>query len=215
MKPNHVAAVAFALIAPCSPLLAPSVGAQGLYQDREFAAGVQARTYSFDNLGTESISQVALPVAVIFPVTTRFSIDIGGAWARTTVAPEGAPEQSFSGFTDTQIRAAYVFGRDAVVATLLMNLPTGEETTSLSEFAVAGAASSSFLSFPVPTYGTGTSMTGGLAAALPAGAWNFGLAGSLRISSSYEPFTGQGEDFTYDPGVEGRVRVGVDRLVGS
>jgi hypothetical protein len=142
-------------------------------------------------------------------------VDLGTAWATTTVTASGGTDESFSGLTDTQVRLASVFGRDAVVASLLVNLPTGDQSTSLTKFAVVGAASSNFLSFPVPTYGTGTWVTGGVAAAFPAGPWTLGVAASVRVSGSYEPFTDSGEDFTYDPGIETRMRLAVDRLVGS
>lgn len=189
---------------------------EGIFQERAVAGGVEARQYDFDaGLGSESIRQVALPFAAVIPVTDRFSVDVGTAWATTTVTGSGGADETFSGLTDTQIRMAYVFGRDAVVASLLVNLPTGDQSISLTKFAVVGAASSNFLSFPVPTYGTGTWATGGMAAALPAGPWTLGVAASVRVSGSYEPFTDSGEDFTYDPGLETRIRLGADRLVGS
>lgn len=50
--------------------------------------------------------------------------------------------------------------------------------------------------------------------AVPAGDWNVGLAGSLRWSAEYTPYRDGQAAFAYQPGIEGRVRAGVDRLVG-
>ena len=206
----------FAALPLALALAAPLVAQEGIFSERAMAGGIEARRYDFDaGLGSESIRQVAFPFAAVIPLTDRFSVDVGTAYATTTVAGSGGAEESFSGLTDTQVRMAYVFGRDVVVASLLVNLPTGDQSISLTKFAVVGAASSNFLSFPVPAYGTGTWATGGVAAAFPAGAWTLGVAASARVSGSYEPFTDSGDDFTYDPGIETRLRLGVDRLVGS
>ena len=45
-----------------------------------------------------------------------------------------AGKHPFSGFTDTQLRGSYVFGNDRVVTSLMVNVPTGQETQSLKEF---------------------------------------------------------------------------------
>jgi hypothetical protein len=72
---------------------------------------------------------------------------------------------------------------------------------------------SNFLSFPVSGLGTGVGVTGGLAYATRMGSWNVGLAGSMRYLGPYEPFSDVVA--TYTPGLEGRIRAGVDRLVGA
>ena len=62
--------------------------------------------------------------------------------------------------------------------------------------------------------GTAVGLTGGLALAARAGAWNFGLAGSMRYLGHYETT----EDTTavlVTPGIEARVRAGLDRLLGE
>jgi len=49
------------------------------------------------------------------------------------------------------------------------------------------------------------------------GNWGIGLAGSFRWSGKYSPFSGTGglDSLTYEPGVEGRVRLGADRTAGQ
>ena len=187
-------------------LIAGRAGAQeNLVTSKSVITGVQARSYKIED-GTET-RQFAFPLAFVMPVAERLSIDIGVYYASTE--SEG---NTLSGLTDTQVRASYVFGRDALVATLMVNLPTGK-TQEFDQTATSGAAAANFLSFPVNAYRTGTSVTGGLAAATELGSWNVGIAGSLRMSGEYEPFSDI--DTRYSPGTEARIKLGLDRLVGS
>jgi hypothetical protein len=181
-------------------------GAQeNLVRSPALISGVQARGYSIED-GPKT-SQFAFPFAFAMPVNDRLSFDVGTYFASTE-----ADDNSISGFTDTQVRGSYVFGRDAVVATLMVNLPTGKRQTQAESF-TTGAASTNFLSFPVNAYRTGTSVTGGLAAATELGSWNVGMAGSFRVSGEYEPFSD--DSVTYSPGAEARVKLGLDRLLGN
>lgn len=196
--------------------LPAAVSAQNtLYPDASAVSGVEVRQYGFDSkFGIDHVRQIAVPFAVVIPLGQRFSFDIGTWYASTTVASD-AGDDTFSSLTDTQVRLAYTFGADAVVASVVVNLPTGKETTTQSQFGVAAGASSNFLLFPVNTYGTGTSVTPGVAAATTLGAWNVGLAASVRWSAEYQPFSdAASSDLKYQPGVEARVRLGFDRLLG-
>jgi hypothetical protein len=173
-------------------------------------SGIQARGYSVD--GGFNTRQFAVPIAVVVPVNERFSFDVGTYFASTRSSDSSGAATTVSGLTDTQIRGSYVFGRDALVATLMVNLPTGKKQTT-AESGVLGVAAANFLSFPVNSYRTGLSVTGGLAVATELGSWNVGLAGSLRMSGEYTPFTN--DSLTYAPGTEGRIKLGVDKLLGS
>ncbi|HWA15133.1 MAG TPA: hypothetical protein VG817_01785 [Gemmatimonadales bacterium] len=192
-----------------------AVQAQSLFPQASLLGGIEAKQYSFgDDFGLDHIRQVAIPLAVTVPLGKRASFDIGTYYATTSVKGDGIDE-SISGFTDTQLKLSYVFGTDALVASVAVNLPTGQEKTSSSDFSVGASASSTFLLFPVNTYGTGTSVTPGLAGATTLGDWNVGLAASVRWSAEYQPFDDDDlEDARYKPGVETRIRLGVDRLFG-
>lgn len=187
-----------------------------LYSTRSAVTGVEVRQYGFDSkFGVDHVRQIAVPFAVAVPLGRRFSFDIG-TWYASTAVKSDAGTETFSSLTDTQLRLAYVLGNDALVASVVVNLPTGKETTTQAQFGVGSQASSNFLLFPVNTYGTAFSVTPGLAAATSLGDWNVGVSGSLRWSGEYKPFNdGNDPDFKYQPGVEGRIRLGVDRLVGK
>lgn len=180
--------------------------------------GVQARGYTFENgFGTDRIAQVAFPLVAVIPLGERFTLDMGSHYATTIIRPEAGQTQTYHGFTDTQLRGSYVFGRDAVVASVVLNLPTGERPTA-SQAAIAGQAASSFLLLPVNSYYNGFSATAGLAVAQRLGRWNVGFASSARIGARYRPYSAGPDSITrieYNPGVEERFRVGVDRLVGA
>lgn len=209
MRTFSIAALAAFLAAP------GALGAQqNLYPQASIVGGVEARQYSFgSNFVVDQLRQISVPLGAIVPVGQRFSFDIGSSYAVTTVK-DSAGSRSFSGLTDTQIRGSYVFGNDVLVASLMVNLPTGKATTTLSKFGISSAASSNFLLFPVNSYGAGFSVTPGLAAATTAGSWNLGLAGSVRLSAKYNPFS-DNTGVSYKPGLETRLRAGADRLLGS
>jgi hypothetical protein len=118
-------------------------------------------------------------------------------------------------FTDTQVRGAVVIGRDVAVATVLVNLPTGLDRASARDYTVIGAISPALLGFPVASYASGFSVTTGLAGAVQAGNWSMGLAASFRLGSEFTPYADAEGPITYKPGVEGRVRAGVDGVIGQ
>lgn len=194
----------------------PGTGvAQYLPESRAVSTGVEARYYRFgQNLAVRSIGQVAVPIAAVFPLG-RVTMDVGTWYAATTLTRVDGFRETVTGITDTQVRAAWVLGSDAVVLTALANLPTGANRLDVTEFAVIAATSSSFLAFPVNNYGSGLSLTLGAAGALNAGEWNLGLAGSARVSADHTPFVDADGPFSYQPGLEVRFRAGADRIVSG
>ncbi len=193
-----------------------SAAAQAFGSEGAVFLGAEARSYSFrQQFAVSGVRQIAFPAGILIPVG-RLSIDIGGYYAATTLQRLDGSSHTVSGPTDTQVRASYVIGRDAVVASVMVNLPTGLDRLDPTDFNVLGAVSSAFLVFPVNSYGNGSSVTGSLAGVLPVGSWNLGLAASIRRNGEFTPLvqTDIGP-ITYHSGVEGRVRAGVDRLVGS
>ena len=203
-------ALALATLALAGPVFAQYVPEPGA-----LSTGFEARYYRFgQDLVVKSLGQIAMPLAVVFPVG-RFTIDAGAWIAATTLTRIDGYRETVTGVTDTQIRAAYVLGSDALVLTAMVNLPTGAENLTAAEYSVLTAASSSFLAFPVNAYGSGASVTLGAAGAMRAGPWNLGLAGSARLSQEFTPFEDIDGGFTYQSGLEARARFGADRLVGN
>lgn len=196
-------------------VLTGSLAAQGtnaLYPNASALGGFDYQRYGFDKTYvTQSASQWSLPVVLVAPLGRQASVDFTTHYAHTEFESNGTV--SYSGLTDTQLRLLYTIGQQRAVASLLLNLPTGKHSFPATQFAVATAISSNYLSFPVNSLGSGFGLTTGLAYAVPAGAWNIGLAGSVRYQASYRPFTS--DTFDYNPGLEGRIRFGADRLIGQ
>lgn len=190
--------------------------ADALYPRTTALTGWELRGYHFSaGLPVRSTTQWHVPVVVVTPLGRRMSLDLTTHVASARVSTYGGASESLSGLTDSQLRLLYTLERDRAVASISLNLPTGRRSVSTSEFQVAGAVGSNYLSFPVSSFGTAFGVTAGLAYARPlgGGAWNVGLSGSVRYLGAYEPFSDQA--VAYDPGIELRVRTGVDRLVGE
>lgn len=201
------------LLLPC--LLAPPGSAQSLGRPPLVFGGMEFREYRFAEAVTvASIRQLAVPLGAAAS-RGRLSADIGAYWASTTLTRPDGRFRRVTGLTDTQVRLGLVLGRDAGVASLVVNLPTGRDRMNPVDFDVLGTVSSSFLAYPVNAYANGASVTAALAGVLPAGGWNLGLAGSVRANHSFTPVVDPvAGPLTYRAGLEGRLRAGVDRLVG-
>lgn len=198
-----------------TPALAVAQASDALYSRATALTGVEYRGFSFEGATFPNTMQFRIPVIAVVPIGRQVSLDVATNFASSRTEGAGG-DLTLSGLTDTQIRALYTVSRDRVVASVGLNLPTGQQKLTSEEFAVAGAVSSTFLSFPVASVGMGFSATGGLAWAQPVGAWSLGLSGSFRYQGSYTPTS----DTTlglkeYSPGTEIRVRAGLDRLLGQ
>ena len=209
MRSLHLALLALCVAAP--------VAAQGngFYDGRTVGAGLQFKTYSFGSGAQfQKASQFAIPIAMVYPVNSRLSFDVGTSYATTSTTTVTDGDHSVSGLTDVQLRGAYTLGRDLAVLSLVVNLPTGIKFDS-TDAITAGAAASNFLLFPVNSYANGLSVTGGGGIAKKLGDWGVGLAGSFRWSNKYSPYTGSLSTLSYEPGFEGKIRLGADRDLGE
>ncbi len=176
--------------------------------------GAEYRSLSFDaGIGTKTVTELVVPVGLVFPFSNRFTVDIGTRFARAQRTDETGGSGTITGLTDIQARAVVQLISDKALFTLTANIPTGKTKLSNDELAVAGAIGSNLFPFPVANFGSGASVTTGLALALPLGGWALGIAGSYRMSGSFTPLAGV--DSTYRAGAEVRIRAGVDRVIGQ
>jgi hypothetical protein len=162
----------------------------------------------------ERIDQWALPVAVSVPIGERLFVDVATAYASVEVSPLGrdGARSTVRGLTDTQLRARWTLGADAVILTAGVELPTGTSAIAEDEIAAAGRIGNDFLAFPISNMGSGLAATAGAAVARPLGAWNVGAGVSARYSGAYDVYDGDATpDVRYQPGSEVRVRIGGDR----
>lgn len=200
----------------CAGLPTTFADAQSSFRSTAVIGGLEFRTYRFAApLPVRRITQTALPFGAITTVG-RLTFDLGTYWAATALTRDDGGYRRVTGFTDTQARVALALGRDRAIASVVFNLPTGLDRMAPADFDVLGAVSSPFLGFPVNAYANGGSVTVALATAVSVGGWNLGAAGSLRASRTFTPVVDPvAGPLNYRAGVEGRLRVGVDRLVGQ
>jgi hypothetical protein len=179
----------------------------------------QFHSYTVNAPSNLKVSEFAVPLFVLVPLSPSFTIDVGTSYARSHVEQTvlgKTTTSEISGVTDSQIRGHYVIGNDFIVLTAGVNIPTGQSTIPESKLVAASLIGSDFLSFPISNMGTGFGGTGGIALARPLGEWNLGVGVSLRRSAQYDPFdVGGGPALHYQPGNEYRARVGLDRAVGT
>lgn len=162
--------------------------------------------------GTEktTVSEFAIPLAYVQPISSRLSFDIATAFASVT-SEVGGVSSKLSGLTDTQLRFNYTFGSEALVITVGVNAPTGQYKVDTSKVAAAGTIGNDFLAYPVSSFGSGFAGTGGVAFARPMGSWNLGLGASFRKGAEFGAFATDADELKFTPADEMRLRVGVDR----
>jgi hypothetical protein len=176
------------------------------------ASGVDYLGYSFDDgLGAEASQLLMVPVAVRLPVSDKLTFDLFSAWA------EGRVEQDNSVFkltgpVDTSIKAAYQATPWALVS-VGANIPTGNGQHDGEEALVASVLSTDLLGYRESTWGTGLAVTTSVASAVTAGGFGFGVAAAYAARGEFEP--SEDVTFTYQPGNEKRIRVGLDRNFGN
>ncbi len=199
------------LLAACTlPLGAQSLG------DATAIAGPQWVQYKFSAGGTEkTVSQLAVPIALIVPFNDRLNLDISTSYAMSEVHFNGAKTSSISGLTDTQVRGNLMLGDNFAVVTLGLNLPTGMYKVPEGQIEAAGQIGNDFLLYPVASMGGGLSTTGGVAFAQSLGDWNLGVGASFRHSSRFDAYVVQSASLRFQPGDEMKLRVGIDRPVGD
>jgi hypothetical protein len=181
-------------------------------------SGVEFRNVSFGSgLGINSLKEFAVPVGLAMPIGSRLNVDAGTYYV-SAQRTDASGSQTINGLTDVILRGAYQLKPDVAVFTFAVNLPTGHKTLSGDQVAVASAVATDLVPFPVSNFGTGFSVTTGLAWATPVGPWALGIAGSFRYNGAYQPIsdTSAGLDtLRFRPGGEVRLRIGADRIVGQ
>lgn len=173
-------------------------------------AGFKGYTFA-DGLGPKAAQLFIVPVAIRLPLSNTLQADIFGAWARGQVE-RGDATYRLDGLVDTQVKASWT-ARPWAVLSVGVNLPTGNESHTAEEAAVAAVLATDLLGFRESTWGPGLAITSGLATATRLGQWGLGLGASYRVANGFEPADDQ--TLTYELGNEARIRLGADRNVGE
>jgi hypothetical protein len=209
MTRRNVALAALALSA-----LAGSLEAQQGITVRE---SVRYEQYSFDTTATNklvfrNVSELAIPVTVTVPFGRLASFTLSSGYASvaltSAVSRTLLPNQSVSGLLDTQGRLSVnvIPGRLILLAT--GTIPSGQKTLSRDELFILGPLSSDIIGFTAGNLGSGGSVGGGFAGAIPMGRYALGVGGTFSKPMSFQPVLGTSDELL--PGAEFRARLGFE-----
>lgn len=170
------------------------------------------------NLGSiDRVSELSVPLTVRASFGPRTTLVIASGYARVTASDGGQEISSLGGILDTEMRVTYQAVPDRVTVFATSQLPTGIKSLQADDLSALGVLVSDVIGFSSPNLGGGGGAGGGAALSLPAGDMAVGMAGSFRVSGTYQPFAplpGQdAQDFR--PGAEVRLRAGIEGPVAQ
>lgn len=209
-KTKQLAITAAALIGTL--LSGPELAAQEVVG----VSGVFMERFQFDDAagtGIDNVSLISVPFGVATPLVGRLSVNLQSAFARGEMKREDGTSVSLSGLTDTEVRANYEVVPQLLTVSAALLLPTGQSKQSLDEADLAGLIAADLLPFRVSNWGSGGGA--GLVSTLtvPVGEFGLGVSAGYTMGQEFEPLAD--DEIGYRPGNEMRLRVAIDRNVGS
>jgi hypothetical protein len=173
--------------------------------------GVEYMGFTFEEgLGASAAQLLMFPVAVRFPVRS-LTFDVYAAWAQGKVERDNVA-YTLQGPVDTRLKVSWEATPWALLS-VGAGLPTGNATHDSEEAVVSSVLAMDLLGFREATWGTGAQITSSLATAMRAGGWGIGISGAYAVNNEFEPSSEM--DLRYQPGNEARVRIGLDRNIGT
>lgn len=186
------------------------------------ALGAQARirantaaffeSYKFGaGLVFNQVSELTVPLGVSVQLGTLGNVALSTGYTRVdlkTADPAQLSDQQISGVTDTEVRLSVNVLPGKLVALISGAVPTGVKTVELEALSILGAISSDVIGFASSNLGTGGSLGGGFAGALPVGRFAIGVGATMKQPLGYTPVLGEPDQLK--PGNEMRFRAGVE-----
>lgn len=175
-----------------------------------------AESYTFDDgLGYKNVSEYSWPVGINASLGRRLDLALSSGYVIVrleSAVPDQLPDQRLSGILDTEARLSYhvVPGRLIIFGTGI--IPTGIQTVSAEQLSILGAIASDLIGFTATTLGSGGTVGGGFAGAMPVGRLAIGLSGTYTNPLSYVPVLGDSKALI--PGAELRLRAGLEGPLG-
>ncbi len=175
-------------------------------------AGVVSQSYSTSD--TESVSEVAVPIAVGLSLDSGLNVSLRTAYA--DVSGDGL--ESLGGLADTQLSLGFrrTLGTAIVDLAVVGNLPTGQTSLTRDQFATSTRIAYDDFAFTVPSLGQGSVISPGIAIAFPSGpGMAFGVAAAYSARGAYTPFLEDSLTIDYTPANEIVLSAGVDAALGA
>jgi hypothetical protein len=176
-------------------------------------SAVLYESYTFDSaLVFDRVTEMTVPLGVNVRLGPRATVSLSGGFAQVDLRSSGLDptfgDQKISGPLDTEARLSVNLVPGKLVALATGVLPTGKKTIALEQLSVLGAISSDLVGFSATTLGTGGSVGGGFAGALPLGRFALGVGATWRQPLGYTPVLGRPDQLK--PGSELRLRTGFE-----
>lgn len=168
----------------------------------------QSRSLDAANGDTTDLSQFSSVFRVYMPFNQQFNLSLWGAQLRT-----GGDPETISGLADIQVSASYFLNSINTVFSLKTNLPSGQNSLSLDEFATAALIANPVFQMRVPTVGQGFNIAPGLVwAGQLSNSVAIGLGATYLVKGKYTPISSLGE---FDPGDELLLTLGIDHRIND
>ncbi len=173
--------------------------------------GFHFKMWDFDDgAGLSKYIQLAAPVTYSMALGPRLGIDVITSPFLANIEQTNGDNTEFHHASDTFVRGSVVLGDNLALLTVGVGVPTGETELNGEDFAMAGLAANRPLANPVSSFGTGSSLTLGLAVAQELGDWVVGAGVGYARRNEYEA-TFQNTTLDIKPGDELNLTVGVER----
>ncbi len=186
-----------------------AVAAQG---DLDVRVSTLFESYSFDaGLPFKKITEFTVPVSITYQLGRFGNIALSSGYATVSLTssdPTQLADQTVSGVLDTEARLSVNVVPGRLVALFTGSVPTGVKTVAFQELSILGAISSDVIGFSTSNFGTGGSVGGGFAGAVPLGRMAVGFGATYKRSLEYQPVLGRPDDLR--PGAEVRLRTGIE-----
>ena len=177
----------------------------------QIRSAVIYESYSFDQgLIFDRVSEMTVPLGFDLALGRFATLATSTGYARIDLRSTDKTQladQALSGLLDTELRLSMNLVPGRLVAIMTGVIPTGMKTVQQSELSILGALSSDVIGFAAPAVGSGGSLGGGFAGAVPLGSFALGLGATYRLPLAYQPVIGQTAELK--PGAEVRLRMGL------
>lgn len=171
--------------------------------------------YSFSpGLGFEDIAELSIPVVAHLPLSSRTDLLVSTGYASLSSTGSGGNDDlRLSGILDTEARLSYELlpGRLSVLASGV--LPSGIQSVQSEQVPLLALISNEALDMSTVRFGGGGGLGLGFSGAVPVGRMALGVAATLRQEFAYGPVSDTPTEL--DPGIESRIRVGLEGPVGD
>jgi hypothetical protein len=195
-----------------STAIAPPPVSQGGELERTVAGAVHLQSFGFAaGSDASSANLVLIPLSFQQAFGAHAALDGYAAYGYGRVA-SGGKIYTLSAPVDSWLRIRWAMNTSTVLA-MGVALPTGLERHNSEQSVVASILSNDLLGFREANWGGGGSVTVGASNARQSGSWKLTTGASYRMAGSFQPSADT--SVRYAPGSEAKVRVGLERPVGT